>query len=95
MFAGQRSISNRFSNYNRKKLNQIVAYQNKQYECQFVILANTKVWNGERENNEYIEEYISARNKGSNLIMHNFIDVRPDYFLWNCSPLPIHCITHF
>ena len=27
--------------------------------------------------------------------MHNFIDVRLDYFLFGCSHLPIHCVTHF
>ena len=29
--------------YNKKKLNQIIAYQNKQSECELVILAKTKV----------------------------------------------------
>ena len=43
----------------------------------------------------YTAEHISARNNGSNLIMHNFIDVRPDLFPYNCHPLPIYCITHF
>ena len=87
MFAGQHDINDRWSNYNNKKLNQIIAYKKKQNECQFVILAKTKVWDGERENDEYIAEHISTRNNGSNLIMHNFIDVRPDYFLFGCSPL--------
>ena len=95
MFAGQHYINDRRSNYNNKKLNQIIAYQNKQNECQFVILAKTKVWNGERENDEYTAEHISTRNNGSNLIIRNFIDVRPDYFLFGCSPLPIHRVTHF
>ena len=95
MFARQHCINEIFSNYSRKKLNQIVAYQNKQYECQFVILAKTKVWDGEREKDEYTAEHISARNNGSNLITHNFIAVRHERLPYSCPPLPIYCITHF
>ena len=35
----------------------------------------------EREYTKYTEKHISTRNKKLNLIIYNFINVKPDYFL--------------
>ena len=95
MFAGQHYINDRCFNYNNKKLNQIIAYQNKQNECQFVILAKTKVWDSERENDVFTAEHISTRNNGSNLIKRNFIEVRHEILSYTLPPLPINRVKHF
>ena len=84
-----------FPKYNTKKLNQIIAYQNKQSECELFILAKIKVWDGERNYDDYTAEHISTTNNGSNLYMRNLIHIRPELFPDSSPPLPIHRVIHF
>ena len=81
--------------YNKKKLNQIIAYQNKQSECELFILAKTKVLDGERNYDDYTAEHISTRNNGSNLYMRNLIHIRTSSIPDSSPPLPIHRVIHF